>query len=182
MYFDRRGVEMKQVAVWLPVELHQLAKADGLNMSAFIREQLEALYKDESTVETLNEKFRLMSAAKESLQKQREVAERAAEKRERLKDKVRTLRAERIIEKASQEDAAVAAEAHMANLGSAWDVLVKKKKIIPSGLLRRLPENDYDMDHVEFWPALAREISSLAGETYSAQEVIAYARSVVAAC
>lgn len=173
---------MKQVAVWLPVELHRLAKADGLNMSAFIREQLEALYEDESTVETLNEKFRLMSAAKESRRKQRDAVASAAENRERLKDNVRALRAKRIIEKAAKEDATVAAEAHAANLGSVWEVLIKKKKIIPSGLFRRLPENDVNMDHTDFWPALAQEVSATAGEQYTEQEVIAYARSQVATC
>jgi post-segregation antitoxin (ccd killing protein) len=181
-YINRRGNEMKQIAVWVPAALHNLAKADGLNVSKFLTEQLEALYEDELTVETLNEKFRLMAAAKESRKKQREVVAHAAANRERLKDNVRALRAERIIEKASQEDATVASEAHAANLGSVWEILVKKKRIIPSGLFRRLPENDIDMDHTDFWPALAQEVSTLAGEHYSEQEVIAYARAQVATC
>lgn len=181
-YINRRGDEMKQIAVWVPAALHNLAKADGLNVSKFLTEQLEALYEDELTVETLNEKFRLMAAAKESRQKQVAAAEKAAENRERLKDNVRAMRDERIAEKAREVDAAIRTEAHVANLGSAWDILVKKKKIIPSGLFRRLPENDLDMDHTDFWPALAQEVSTVAGEHYSEQEVIAYARAQVATC
>ena len=74
------------------------------------------------------------------------------------------------------------ADAHARKLRDAWLVLVKKKKIIPSGLFRRLPENDVDMDHTDFWPALAQEVSATAGEHYTEQEVIAYARSQVATC
>lgn len=83
-------------------------------------------------------------------------------------------------------NAVVAAEESMVSrretLDRIWGMLIEKKKIIPTGLFRRLPENDVDMDHVDFWPALAREISTTAGENYSDQEVIAYARAQVATC
>ena len=73
-------------------------------------------------------------------------------------------------------------DVHARKLRDTWLVLEKKKKIIPTGLFRRLPENDVDMDHTEFWPALAQEVSATAGEHYTEQEVIAYARSQVATC
>jgi hypothetical protein len=71
---------------------------------------------------------------------------------------------------------------HHETLCRAWSLLIKKKKIIPSGLFRRLPENDIDMDHTDFWPALAQEVSTVAGERYTEQEVISYARAQVATC
>ena len=180
-YYNRRGDEMKQITVWVPVALHALAKADGLNLSAFFREQLETLYEDESTVDTLNEKFRLMAAAKESRQKQVDAAVSASENRERLKDNVRAMRDERIAEKAREVDAAVRTEAHVANLGSAWDILVKNKRILTGGLLRKLPENDVNMDFTDYWTELARDISKVAGEPVTDAEVINYARHRVAA-
>ena len=180
-HLDKRGIEMKQVAVWMPAELHRLVKADGLNLSRFVTEQLEALYADESAVDALNEKFRLMTAAKASRQKQVDAAVLASENRERLKDTVRAMRDERIAEKAREVDAAVRTEAHVANLGSAWDILVKKKRILTGGLLRKLPENDVNMDFADYWTELARDISKVAGDQFTDQEVINYARHRVAA-
>lgn len=179
-HLDKRGIEMKQVAVWLPAELHRLVKADGLNLSRFVTEQLEALYADETTVDRLNEKFRLMTAAKESHARQRQAAEKDAANRERLKDTVRAMRDERIAEKAREVDAAVRKEAHVANIGSAWDVLVKKKRILTGGLLRKLPENDVNMDFADYWTELARDISKVAGEPVTDMEVIQYAKHKIA--
>lgn len=179
-YINRRGDEMKQITVWIPTALHALAKADGLNMSSFFREQLEALYEDESTVETLNEKFRLMSAAKEFRKKHLETTAHETENRERLKDNVRAMRNDRIVEKAREVDVTVRAEAKVANIGSAWDILVKKKRINPSGLLRRLPENDSQGTHLNYWTELARDMSKVAGETITDLEVINYAKHRIA--
>lgn len=67
-------------------------------------------------------------------------------------------------------------ESHSRKLRDSWLVAVKKKRIIPGGLLRKLPENDINCDHIDFWPTLARDLSNLAGEQYSIEEVVAYAK------
>jgi len=57
---------------------------------------------------------------------------------------------------------------------------VKKKRILTGGLLRKLPENDVNMDFTDYWTELARDISKVAGEPVTAVEVINYARHRVA--
>ena len=74
-------------------------------------------------------------------------------------------------------------DAHRRKLRDSWLVLEKKKKIFRgSSLLNRLPENDFEGIHEGYWVDLAREVSATAGEHYTEQEVIAYARSQVATC
>lgn len=70
-------------------------------------------------------------------------------------------------------------EAHARKLRDSWLVAVKKKRIIVSGLLRKLPENDLNADHLDYWPALAHDLSTLAGEPITEQEVIQYAKQQV---
>lgn len=72
------------------------------------------------------------------------------------------------------------AESHIRKLRDTWLVLVKKKRILESTLIHKLPENDLDMNHEDYWPTLARDISKAAGEDYTAQEIIDYAVQQVA--
>ena len=179
-YVDKHGEEMKQVPIWLPAALHKLVKADRMNLSGFVRTQLEELYSDTATVESIHEKLRLSEAAKETRSRHLEKIAGEEDRKIRLRENVRRVKEDRISAKVAEQDEADRADAHARKLRDTWLVMVKKKKIIEGGLLRRLPENDHDLDHVEFWPALAQDISKLAGEPYSEQEVIAYAKLQVA--
>ena len=84
----------------------------------------------------------------------------------------------------AEADARIADEesraTHHESLERSWAVMVKKKKIFPTGLLRKLPENDVNMDFTDYWTELARDISKVAGDQFTDQEVIAYARQQVA--
>jgi hypothetical protein len=95
MRITRSGEEMQQVTLWIPVAVYRLVKADHLNLSQFVREQLEELYGEQSMIESLNRKVRLVETARGSYSRQQEIAEEEAENRERLKASVRQLRAER---------------------------------------------------------------------------------------
>ncbi len=172
-FLNQKGEVMDQTSIWLPKALHELVKADHLNLSAFVREQLEEMYSDRATVEALNNRFKLMQRAKESHTRQRQLVDEQQENRERCLQQVRQTRdARRADEDRDQE--------HRENLRDAWEVLVEQEEINLGRLPRQLPENDLNGDYIEFWPRLARSLSSVNGDTFNEYEVIAYAKSVVA--
>ena len=171
MYVDRNGQMIKSVHIWLPIEVHALVKEDGLNLSQFVREQLEELYGEQSTIESLNRKVRLVEAARGSLSRQREIAEESAENRERLKATVRQLRAER---RAGEE-------AHAARTAGIQDAI---RRIVGKGPLERyeraMPENDLQGDRLDVWDALVAGVSRRCGSPIDDAEVAAELRRVIA--
>jgi hypothetical protein len=70
-------------------------------------------------------------------------------------------------------------ESHARKLQDAWLVFLKKRKQTPHTIFRKLPDQDTLGDFVDFWPDTTRELSSLAGEEFSEDEVIAHARRQV---
>jgi serine phosphatase RsbU (regulator of sigma subunit) len=168
---NQKGEEMVQSTIWLPRHLHQLVKSDRLNLSGFVRDQLEELFSDRVVVDRLNEKFRLMQKAKEARGRQRALVEEEEENRERCLERVRQKRERRQALEEEQEE-------HTRNLEEAWETLVDQEEILVDRLERQLPENDPHGDHVDFWPALARQLSAVNGDTFDEYEVIAYAKSV----
>lgn len=169
-FLNRNGDVVVQCSVWIPEDLHKLVKADHLNLSAFVREQLEAMYSDGVTIESLNVKFRLLQKSKESRTRQRAIADEEAQTRERLYENVRQKR--RV-----QTEAVIQEQDHENNLREAWETLLKEEEIDMGSLYRRLPENDAHGDWIDFWPKLARSLSGVNGDTFDEYEVIAYAKS-----
>lgn len=180
------GRRVVRTSIDLDEDVYHTVKEMRLSVSSLVN----AALLDYLGAASIDEDIARMRGISESVAKVCEISRLKTEnnaKREALavlalKDRVgATLEAER-----AEADAAVAAEESMVSrretLDRIWGLLIKKKKIIPSGLFRRLPENDVDMDHTDFWPALAQEVSATAGEQYTEQEVIAYARSQVATC
>jgi len=97
-----------------------------------------------------------------------------------VKDRIDTARQAERDEADAQIADAEARTTRRENLERSWDILVKKKRILTGGLLRKLPENDVNMDFTDYWTELARDISKVAGEPVTAVEVINYARHRVA--
>lgn len=171
MRINRSGEEMQQVTLWIPAAMYRLVKADRLNLSQFLREQLEELYGEQSTIESLNQKVRLVEAARESLARQRKVAEEATEHRERLRASVRQQRAQR----RAGEDAIAARTA---------GIQEAIRKIVGKGSLKRyertLPENDTFGDRVDDWDALVAGVSRRCGAAVDDAEVAAELRRLIA--
>ncbi len=167
MRVDREGRLLQQLTIWLPAELVQLLKADGLNVSKFIRDQIALLYDDPgATPNTARD--RLAQAARETIARQREAnAEREADL-ERARDAVRAMRAER--------DAATARN------GSVLEALLQIVGDDPPGRLSRmLPENDTNGDRMDDWDALVRRVSRLCGAEIDSADVAAGVRGLTAA-
>lgn len=168
-FLNRNGDVIVQCSVWIPDDLHKLVKADHLNLSAFVREQLEALYSDGATIESLNAKFRLIQQSKESRTRRRVIADKEAQTRERLYENVRQQRQVKIAAVNQEQE-------HENNLRDAWETLLEEEEIELGSLHSRLPENDVHGDWIEFWPKLALSLSSVNGDTFDEYEVIAYAK------
>ncbi|MEN6518839.1 MAG: hypothetical protein ABFC38_11800 [Methanospirillum sp.] len=170
-YTDRDGIEMKQFPVWIPMQLYHLVKADHLNVSRFVREQLEILYSDESLEDSLNTKFRLVLGARESGDRQREVAAEAAANRERLRDVVRQMRDDRV----------ATATTEAAKASSIRDALAGIVGEDVTGRYRRmLPENDPNGDRIDDWEALVSSVSCRCGAAVDPAEVAAELRRMTA--
>jgi hypothetical protein len=160
---------MDQCNIWLPRDLHQLVKADHLNLSAFVRELLEELYSDRTTVDRLNEKFRLMHKTKESRGRQRALMEEEEENRERVLERVRQNRDTR---RAGEDQDAE----HRQNLEDAWQTLDERGDIDLDRIARSLPDNDPHGDRWDYLEDLTTDLSRVNGDTFTPPEVIAYAK------
>lgn len=168
MRVDANGNELRQRTVWLPAEVLQLIQVDGLNLSAFVRQQLEILYSGEATIEALNQRVRLVEAARESMAHQRRIdAEREAE-RERARDSVRLLRAERDQARARRDGVA---DALLQIVGDGN----------PGDFSRVLPENDPHGDRIGDWEALVRRVSRLCGAEVDSAGVADGLKKLIAA-
>lgn len=166
MRVDRDGRLIQQVTVWLPVEMVQLLKVDGLNISAFIRDQIALLYGEPAASQN-NSRDRLVRAAQENLARHRQAqAEHDAEV-ERARSVVRQLRAERDATRARQDGIADALSQIIGD-GS------------PGHFSRLLPENDPHGDRIGDWEALVRRVSRLCGAEIDSAEVAAGLRALVA--
>jgi hypothetical protein len=167
VYVDRNGEVIKSVHIWLPAATHELVKADGLNLSQFVREQLEVLYGEQSTVESLNQRVRLVETARESFTRQRENAVEASANRERLRTVVRQMRADR--------DAAQVRQKRII------DALARIVGEDTTGRYRRmLPENDLSGDRIEDWEDLVSAVSRRCGISVDSGEVAAELRRMSA--
>ena len=165
MRIDAAGNELRQVSVWLPVPLIELMRADGLNVSKFIRDQIDILYGDPDVPR--NDRARLAIAARESIARQRAAeADREAD-RERARAAIRAMRADRDAAQVRQEEIAAALAA-----------IVGKR----AGQYRRvLPENDPYGDNINEWDALVAGVSRRCGAAVDPAEVAAALRGLGAA-
>jgi hypothetical protein len=164
---DRDGRLTQQITVWLPTEMVQLLKADGLNVSRFIRDQIALLYDDPGAHPTVS-RDRLAQAARETLARERAAAAERDADLERARAAVRVMRDER--------DAATARRDGIA------DALLQIIGDDPTGrYLRTLPENDPHGDRLDDWDALVRRVSRLCGAEIDSAELAAELRALVAA-
>lgn len=170
MRINREGEEIQQVSIWLPVPVLALARADHLNLSQFVREQLEELYGEQSTIESLNRKVRLVETARGSLARQREIAEAEVENRERLRTTVRQRRAER---RAGEDEKA----ARTAGIRDAIQAVAGESL---DRFWRALPENDTFGDRIDDWDALVAGVSRRCGAAIDDAEVAVELRRCVA--
>lgn len=170
MRINRSGEEMRQVSLWLPRIVLDLVRADRLNLSQFLREQLEVLYGEQSTIEVLNRRVRLVETARESFTLQRELAAAVAEDRERARAALRQVHAER---RAEEDETA----ARTAGIRDAIEA-------VAGGSLdrywRALPENDTFGDRIDDWDALVAGVSRRCGIRVDGSEVAVELRRCVA--
>lgn len=171
MRTDSGGREIRQVSIWLPVEVIALLRSDRMNLSAFVREQLEVVYGDQSTAESLNQRFRLIQAARESIAGQREVAAEAAANRERLRDVVRRMRDDRVA-------SATTEAAKSSGIRDALSSIVGED--VTGRYRRMLPENDPNGDRIDDWEALVSNVSCRCGTAVDPAEVAAELRELTA--
>jgi len=162
---DASGNELRQMSIWLPVDVIRLIKADGLNMTRLNLEILEIIYGGEPGEKV--DRNRLVEAAHAAFGRQSQVdAEREAD-RERARDAVRAMRADR-----------EAAQVRQAGIADALQTIVGKK----AGQYRRvLPENDPYGDHINEWDALVAGVSRRCGAAVDSAEVAGALRALVAA-
>ena len=165
MRVDRDGRLLQQATVWLPVEVMNLLRADGLNLTAFVRQQIELMYGSDPN--PADRRLQLVKAARDTLARQREAnAEREAN-RERARDAVRQMRADRD-----------AAQARQKGIAEALHQVAGKRG--PAGLARLLPENDPEGDRLDDWDGLVRRVGRLCGAEIDSAEVAAGLRALIA--
>ena len=166
MRIDRQGRLLKQITIWIEAEQYELLKLDGLNVSEFVRDQIASLYEDpaEKRQETRD---KLAQAARETAVRARAAAADREAARDRARDNVRRLRAERQAA-LSRQDAIAAALLQIIGDDP------------PARLARLLPENDPNGDRVDDWEALVRRVSRLCGAEIDSAEVAVGVRALVA--
>jgi hypothetical protein len=178
MYIDRKGEAIKQVSIWLPVDQYRLLKEDHLNLSQFVRDQLDVLYGEQSASETLDQKIRLIQSARESADRQKAVVEETIEARERLHAVTRQLRKERMAEREQRQAAENEAASRAAAIGDALDEIIGDGPI--DRYRRMLPENDAQGDRIDLWESLVADVSRRCGAAVGTSEVAAELRSRLA--
>ncbi|MEN6516981.1 MAG: hypothetical protein ABFC38_02175 [Methanospirillum sp.] len=174
MYVDSNGVEIRQVKVWLPAAVHALVRADRLNLSQFIRDQLDVLYGEESAVETVDKNLRLIQAARDGLARQKAVDDESLEARERLRAVARQLRKERKAEREQRQTAKDEAATREAGIRDALDAIVGEGSL--ARYRRALPENDPSGDRIDDLDDLVARVSRRAGIAVEPAEVAAEVR------
>lgn len=164
---DANGRETHQVSVWLPVDVIRLIRADRLNLTRFILEQLELFYGLDAGSGDREHRDRLATAARTAFEQQRKIdAEREAEL-DRVRAVARRMRADR-----------EATAARQAEITAALAAIVGKR----AGQYRRvLPENDPYGDHINEWDALVAGVSRRCGTAVDPAEVAGALRALVAA-
>ena len=168
MRFDASGVERRQVSLWLPVDVIRLIKADRLNLTRFVLDQLEVVYGGDLAEPDAGHRTRLVEAAREAFAKQRAASVIDEEDRERARETVRAMRADR--------------DAASTRHGSILEALCQIIGDDPTGrYLRTLPENDLNGDRMDDWEALVRRVSRLCGAEIDSAEVAAGLRELIAA-
>ncbi|MEN6343038.1 MAG: hypothetical protein ABFC89_10840 [Methanospirillum sp.] len=178
MYIDRNGEVIKSVHIWLPAATHELVKEANLNLSQFVRDQLEILYGEQSTIESLNQRVRLVTNARDSLVRQRQIADEAEENRERLRDVVRQMRRERLVERDQRQTEEDAIAARTAGIRNAIGAIVAGGSL--ARYARALPENDAFGDRIDDWDALVAGVSHRCGTRIDGAEVAAELRRWIA--
>ena len=164
---DRDGRIIRQINVWLPDDVVRLIRADRLNLSAFVREQLEILYTGDSPGSIADRRQQLITAAQESLACAREAEDALAAGQERARAVARQMRVER--------------DATIARQDAITDALLQVIGDDPPGRLARvLPEHDPNGDRMDDWDALVRRVSRLCGAELDSAEVAAALRALVA--
>ncbi len=164
---DANGRETHQVSVWLPVDVIRLIRADRLNLTRFILEQLELFYGLDAGSGDREHRDRLAAAARAAFEQQRAAEAERDLDHERARAAVRQMRAECEIAKARQQGIA--------------DALYQIVGDDPTGrYLRTLPENDMNGDRVDDWDALVRRVCRLCGAEIDSAEVAEGVRALVA--
>ena len=166
MRFDANGVELKQLTVWVPIDLYRLIRADKINVQRFVNEQFEAFYGN-SFSSSPPDREELAGAARKSIVRQRMIAAEREENLERARTTVQAMRARR--------------EAAEARQDAITDALLQVAgDDPPARLARLLPENDPNGDRVDDWEALVRRVSRLCGAEIDSAEVASGVRELVA--
>ncbi len=153
MRVDRDDRLIQQVTVWLPVEMVQLIKADKLNISVFIRDQIALLYSEPAASQN-NSRDRLVQATQESLARHRAAQAEHDADVERARAAIRVMRAERDAVKDLQDG-------------------------IVEALLQVIGENPHN-DRLDDWEALVRRVCRLCGAEIDTAEVAAGVRALIA--
>ncbi len=162
MRIDRDGNELHQVSLWLPVDVIRLVRADRLNLTQFLLNQLEILYGGNQDA-AVSQRNRLVDAAREVFAKQRRVEDEAEADREQARSVVRQMRAER--------------DAGTLRREGILDALLQIVGDGPTSRYRRmLPENDPSGDRIDLWEGLVRQVSRVCGQEVEPAEVAAELR------
>jgi CRISPR/Cas system-associated endonuclease Cas1 len=177
VYIDRNGEVIKSVHIWLPAAMHELVRKEGLNLSQFVREQLEVFYGEQSTIESLNQRVRLITSARDSLARHRELADAAEMDRERLRGVVRQMREERVAERAQHRIEADASAARTAGIREAILAVTGESC---DRYWRALPENDTFGNRIDDWDALVDGVSRWCGEEIEPADVAEELRRCIA--
>ena len=174
------GKKTKTTSFRIDVQLYELVKLSGkswrsLMEGAILREfNLESSENSENWSENFREKVR------EALEIEIQRAGNTEKRIEIVRQEIEYSRARAIAEDLAAERIEQMEreriDAHHRKLEEAWARVGKKHHFTPDKIRRWLPENDRSGDHVDEWEALPTWLSREAGETFTTDEILSFAK------
>jgi len=190
------GRRMVITSVVVEESLHALVKANHMKLSDFINTQLLSYFgldsveadleKVRKSHDLIEKQQKLDQLRSENEEKRLKIAENEAKNTKIDRDLTVLSEEKRVLqqqkqrldaEKARKSDQIVS-DAHLAKLEKGWKKFASTHRNYAKTLKKRLPENDYQANHVDFWPAVVRELEKTTGEQFSEAEVVDYCRTL----
>lgn len=182
MSYEERndGTKMIRTSVQVKADLHELVKLSGKSFSTILQEAILrefSLDYDENDEKT-SEKFKKM------VEKAREIEvsrlQNQAYRAEMICNAIESARAQEIGKELAEREVKRREEEreenHRRKLVEAWVRVAKKQYFTPDKIRKWLPENDRSGDHVDEWEALPNWLSREAGETFTTDEILSFAK------
>lgn len=178
------GDGRKVTSVSLPYAVWELATLAGLNVSRLTENAILREFGIEFDKAEGERDEHLQARVREVLDEHLLKAETRDKRIELLKQEVEFARARAIAEEMTAQAVEAAdrerEEAHKRSLEAAWARVAEKQYLTPEKVGKWLPMVDTAGDYVDEWEALPVWLSREAGESFTADEVLTYAKRYAA--